>query len=51
MEMVEAYLGIRGVKHVVDMTDGVGSHADVPKVKTDTMTTANVTEIVSTPRK
>ena len=52
------YLGVRDAKRVVHEMNGVGSHADVstgptdvPSVNTDTVTTANMTETVSTPRK
>ena len=52
------YLGVGGVKHVIDPTNGVGSqsdassgHSDVPSVQTDAISTANATEIVSIPPK
>jgi len=52
------YLSVRDVKCVVHATDGVGSqsdasigHSDVPCVDTDTITPANMPEIVSIPRK
>jgi len=55
-EGAETYLGVRDAKRVVHATDGVGTHADTssgygdaPSVETDTLTTANATEIVSTP--
>jgi len=54
----ETYLSVRDAKRVVHATDGVGNHADassghthVPCVETDSITTANESEIVSTPRK
>ena len=54
----ETYLSVRDAKRVVHATDGVGNHADassghthVPCVETDAISTANATEIVSTPRK
>jgi len=52
------YLDAGGAKRVIDATVGVGSHADasnghtdVPSVQTNALTTANVTENVSIPRK
>jgi len=57
-EDAETYLDVRGAKRVIDATDGVTRHADAttgygdaPSVETDALTTANATEIVSTPRK
>jgi len=52
------YLGAGDAKCVVDARNGVGNHmdassrhSDMPSVKTDAISTANVTEIISTPRK
>jgi len=56
-EGAETYLGAGGAKRVLNATDGVGSRTDastgptdVPRVRTDAITTANASDIVSIPR-
>ena len=52
------YLAIGDVKHVIEVTDGIGSHADTStgqgetlSVRTDAIIPANAPEDVRTPRK
>jgi len=55
-EGAETYLGVRDAKRVVNVTDGIGSHADMSSghwdmqnVEADVVTTANTSDIVSIP--
>ena len=55
---VDTYLGAGDAKHMVNVTDGVGSqtnvssgHKDVSSIQTDANKPANTPDIVSTPQK
>ena len=57
-EGADMYLSVRDAKRVVNATDGIGIHADasnahtdMPSIETDAISTANPTEIISTPPK